>query len=83
MKLIQYINAFVAFVKKHALSAFIGLCLAVLFIGCIAYLFHDHHALFGVVALVFLCNPCHSIWRGLHCQDDRKQPIKGITHETN
>lgn len=53
MKLIQYINAFVAFVKKHALSAFIGLCLAVLFIGCIAYLFHDHHALFGVVALVF------------------------------
>ena len=53
MKLIQYINAFVAFVKKHALSAFIGLCRAVLFIGCIAYLFHDHHALFGVVALVF------------------------------
>ena len=53
MKLIQYINAFVAFVNKHALSAFIGLCLAVLFIGCIAYLFHDHHALFDVVALVF------------------------------
>ena len=53
MKLIQYINACVAFVKKHALSAFIGLCLAVLFIGCITYLFYDHHALFGVVALVF------------------------------
>lgn len=53
MKLIQYINAFVAFVKKHAFSAFIGLCLAVLFIECIAYLFYDHHALFGVVALVF------------------------------
>lgn len=53
MKFIQFINKIVDFIKEHEITAFIGFCLAVLFIGCIAYLFYDHRTLFAVVASVF------------------------------
>lgn len=53
MKFFQFLKKVVNYITNHEFTSFIGFCLAVFFIGCIAYLFYDARTLFGVVSLIF------------------------------